>query len=140
MLFHDFAKKYNRKNSGFVTLVSVLAIGAIGVAIAVSVILLGVSSSRTSLAFQQSNQAMALANTCAEEALQEIRDSILFTGNGNLSIGEGTCSYTVTSQGGESRTITSRGDVGTIVRKVEIVINSITPTIGIASWQEVADF
>ena len=136
----ELTKKYNRKNNGFVTLVSVLAIGAVGVAIAVSLLLLGVGNSRTSLAYQQSNQAKALTSACAEEALQQIRDSTPFTGSGNLSLGQGTCSFTVTSQGGQNRTITVSGSVSTIIKKVEIVIDKITPTIEVVSWQEVLDF
>lgn len=128
------------EEKGYVTLLSVLILGAIGTAIAVSLLLLGVSSSRTSFALEQSNQAKALVNTCAEEALQQIRDSTPFTGTGNLTLGQGTCSYTVTSQGGHNRTITSSGTVGTILRKVKILIDTINPSINVTSWQEVADF
>ena len=138
MLYYPVKKRYN--NGGYSTLVSVLVVGAVGVAIAVSLILLGLGSLKTSFAHEQSNQAKALANACAEEALQQIRDSTLFTGSGNLTLGQGTCAYTVTSQGGQNRTITSSGTVGTIIRKVKIIINQITPTIQVVSWQEVVDF
>lgn len=127
-------------NRGYITLVSVLVVGAVGVAIAVSLILLGLGSSRTSFAIEQSNQAKALANACAEEALQQIRESTPFTGSGSLMLGQGTCTYTVTSQGSQNRTITSSGTVGTIIRKVKIIINKINPTIQVVSWQEVSDF
>lgn len=127
-------------NRGYITLISVLVVGAVGVTITISLILLGLSSSRTSFAVEQSNQAKALANACAEEALQEIRDSTPYTGSDNLTLGQGNCTYTVTSQGGQDRTITATGTVDTIVRKVEIVIDKINPTIEVVSWQEVADF
>ncbi len=139
-MFSSPIKKWYNNNSGYITLISVLVVSAVGVTVAVSLILLGLGSSRTSFAVEQSNQAKGLANACAEEALQQIRDSILFTGSGILAFGQGTCSYTVTSQGAENRTITSSGTVGTIVRKVKIVINKINPTIIVTSWQEVADF
>jgi len=129
----------HKKSSGYVTLISVLVVSAIGIAICASLILLGVGSSRTSFAVEQSNQAKGLASACAEEALQQIRDSTPFTGSGNLSLGQGTCAYTVTSQGGQNRTITASGTVGTIVRKVSIIINKITPLILLTSWQEVAN-
>lgn len=132
--------RYNKQSGGYITLISILAVGAVGVAIAVSLLLLGVGNSRTSFAHEQTNQAKALANTCAEKAMQQIRDSVSFTGSGNLSLGAGTCSYVVTSQGEQNRTITASGTVDTIVRKVKIVIDKITPTIEVVSWQEVADF
>lgn len=132
--------KTSQNGEGFVILISVLVVGAVGIAIALSLLLLGVGNSRTSFAVEQSNQAKALANTCAEEALQQIRDSTPYTGSGNLMLGQGTCAYAVTSQGGQNRTITASGTVGTIVRKVKVIINNINPQINVASWQEVADF
>lgn len=126
--------------SGFITLISVLVVGAVGIAVAFSLLLLGVGNSRTSFAIEQSNQAKALANACAEEALQQIRDSTPFIGSNNLTLGQGTCSYTVTSQGGQSRTVIAEGMVGTIYRKVKIIINKINPTIAVTSWQEVDSF
>lgn len=128
---------YNK--TGYITLISVLIVGVIGVAIATSLILLGLGMSRTSFALEQSNQAKALANTCIEEALQQIRDSTPFTGTDNLTLGQGTCAYTVTNNGGQNRTITSSGTVGTIIRKVEVIIDTINPQINITSWQEVAN-
>ncbi len=124
-------------NRGYITLISVLVVGAVGVAIALSVILLGLGSSRTSFAWEQSNQAKALANACAEEALQQIRNSTSYTGSGNLVLGQGTCDYLVTTQGGENRTITAVGEVGTIIRNVEIIVNAIEPAIGLVSWREI---
>lgn len=131
---------HNNKQDGFITLISVLVVGAVGVAITVSMILLGLGSSRTSFAIEQSNQAKALVNACVEEALQQIRDSTPFTGSGNLTLGQGTCSYTVTSQGGQNRTVTASGTVGPIVRKVTVIVDKINPVSIVTSWQEVTDF
>ena len=125
---------------GYVALITVLISGAIGVAIATSLLLLGLGSSRTSFALEQSNQAKALANACAEEALQQIRDSTPFTGTGSLTLGQGTCGYTVVNDGGENRTVTASGTVGTVVRKIKIIVNTINPAINLTSWQEAADF
>lgn len=129
-----------KNEKGYITLLSTLFLVAIGGVIAGSIILLGLGSSRSSFALVQSNQAKALANACAEEALQQIRNSTLFTGTGSLTLGQGLCSYTVTSGGSENRTIISTGTVGTVIRKVKIIISAINPTINITSWQEVADF
>lgn len=122
---------------GYITLMSVLVVGAVGVALTVSLILLGLGSSRTSFAVEQSNQAKALANACAEEALEQMREATDFTGNGSLALGAGNCTYNITSQGGENRTVTTSGTVGTLVRKVSILVNDITPVITVSSWQEI---
>lgn len=127
-------------SKGYITLISVLVVGAVGVAITVSLLLLGLGSSRTSFAYEQSNQAKALANACAEEALQTIRNNTSYVGTSGFDLGQGSCSYTVTNEGGENRTITAVGVVGIINRRVEVVIGDINPQINIVSWQEVADF
>jgi len=76
-------------NKGYITLLSVLVVGAVGIAITTSLILLGLSSSNTSFTYQQMHQAKNIANACAEEALEKIRESTAFVGSGNLSIGLG---------------------------------------------------
>lgn len=131
-------KWYN--NEGYITLISVLVVGAVGISIALSLILLGVGSARTSFAYDQSHQAVGLADACAEEALQQIHDSTPFTGSSTFTFSQGACNYTVTSQGGQQRTIVASSVVGTVIRKVKIIINRINPTILVTSWQEVADF
>ena len=133
------SKRWYCIDEGYITLISILTAGAVGVAIATSLLLLGIGSSRISFADEQSNQARALANVCAEEALQQIRDLSSFTGSNSLTLGLGTCSYTVASQGGQNRTIAASGTVGTIVRKISITINNISPLIILTSWQEVAN-
>lgn len=125
---------------GYITLISVLILSAVGTVIVVAILVLGSGSVRSGLALEQSVQAKALANACAEEALQQISDSIPFTGSGGLSLGQGTCSYTVASQGGQNRTVEASGTVDSVVRKVAITIDQIAPSISIVSWQEVDDF
>ena len=125
---------------GFVSLIAVIIVGAVGLSVAVFLLLNGIDSMRASLVGEQSSQARALADACVETSLELIREQTSYTGNGELTLGEGNCAYAVTSQGGQLRTITSTGTVAAMVRKVRIVIDAITPDITIASWQEVADF
>ena len=130
----------NRHSDGYVVLVTVIVLGAITALITSSILILGLDLSRTSLALEQSSSAKGLADACAEEALQQIRDFAPFTGTGNLIFEQGTCSYTVANTGGDQRLTTALGTVGTVVRKVKITSDAINPNINIISWQEVADF
>ncbi|MEK7608463.1 MAG: hypothetical protein AAB495_02700 [Patescibacteria group bacterium] len=124
------------KNKGFITLASVLVISAVGLSIALSLVLLGLGSSRTSFALNQSIQARGLANACAEESLRKVKNSLLFVGTSTLTLPGGTCVYAVTNTGGQARAITTSGQVGAIIRKVNISISRITPFITVTSWQE----
>ncbi|OGE76509.1 MAG: hypothetical protein A3C85_03730 [Candidatus Doudnabacteria bacterium RIFCSPHIGHO2_02_FULL_48_21] len=128
------------KQKGYIVLISVLLVSAIGAAISIAVILLGLGSSRSSFAVQQSRQAASAANACVEEALQQIRENSNFSGNDTLTVGQGSCSYAVASLGGQSRYIAASGTAGTIVRKSRVNIDAITPIINVVSWEEVADF
>ena len=130
-----------KKQRGYIALIVMLFFVAVGGAIATSLILLGVGASRTSFALDQSYQAKALANACAEEALQKLRESAAFTGSATISLGNGSCTYTVTVAG-QNRVITATGTIGSIIRKIRIrlSINPITLKFTISSWQEVADF
>lgn len=127
----------HKSSRGFITLISVLIVGVIGASITVSVVLLGLASLRTGFSVAQTYQAKALANACVEEGLRQIRDSTAYTGSGGLSMGQGACTYTVTSQGGQNRTIDASGTVDTTVRKVRVIVNDILPVLTPTSWQEV---
>lgn len=130
-----------KSQKGVLTLMSVLIAGAVGLAVGVSLILLGLAYSKSGLAFQQSNQAKALANACAEEALEQINLLNSYTAtNVSLTMGQGSCLYTVANTGGTTRKITTSGTVATIVRKNQITLSALSPSIIISSWQEVADF
>ena len=124
----------NNKEKGILTLMSVLLIGAIGLVVGISLILLGLANSRTSFVLLQSNQAKALANACTEEKLQQLMTSSNDYTGGSLTLGQGTCSYTATKQGSNA-IITASGKIGTITRKNQITA-SVNPVI-ISSWQEV---
>lgn len=127
------------RSHGFITLLSVLVVGVIGVATALSLLFMSIGSSNAGLATLRSSSARALANSCAEEALEQIHNAPSFTGTGTLSNSEGMCIYTVTTLGGQNRLIEATGTVATVVRKIRVNIDRITPRIQVVSWQEVAD-
>jgi len=132
--------KYKKADSGYIALITILIIGAVATVIATSLLLLGIGSARTSFTLGQSEKAKSLANTCSEEALLKIKRNSGYTGTSNLTLDGGNCTYTVTDLGGESREIQATGTVDTVVRKVKIEIDQISPKVNIVSWQEVPDF
>ncbi|MFA5076440.1 MAG: hypothetical protein WC480_03430 [Patescibacteria group bacterium] len=127
------------KKNGYVVFLSVLIASAVGIAVVMSLLLLGIGAINNSLVLEQSNQAKALANACAEEALGRIWLASTFTGTGSLTLGAGGCSYTVISSGDQSRVVTTSGTVGNIIRRLSISLTSINPQITVSSWRETAD-
>lgn len=129
----------SQKRPGYVLLLSVLILSAVGAAITVSLLLLGLAASRTSFASARSIQARTLADACAEEALQQLRLSSSYLGSGNLTLGAGTCTYSVTDAGGGNRNITAAGTVGTVVRRISTSVTAYNPYLTLPNWQETAN-
>ena len=125
---------------GYITLISTLVVGAVGIAVVAALLTQGVGLSRSAFAREQSAQSGALADACAEEALQQLADNNTFVGTQGLTLGQGSCSYTVTNTGGSTRRVESTGTVGTVTRKVLVVVSVISPQVQLSSWQEVVDF
>jgi len=125
---------------GYIALISILIITAVTSLVAISAILMSINESNMGLTKNLSAEAYYLAEACAQEGLQQIADSIPFTGSGGLSLGNGTCSYVVASQGGQDRTVEASGTVNNIIRKTKITVDAITPNVNVTLWDEVADF
>ena len=128
----DFSK-------GYIALLAVLVVGAASLAIATALLLTAADSQRSTLISQESAEARSLATACAEEAIQQIHDNTSFTGTNGLTLGQGTCSYTVTNPGGSSRTVTASGTVNTTIRRLQISITVGASSLSVSSWQEVAN-
>lgn len=122
---------------GYIALIAVLIVGAASLAIALTLLVGGTDNQRSALVTQQSAGARGLAKSCVEEALQQMRDSSTFTGTSGFALGQGGCTFVVTNDGGNSRTIDTTGTVGGIVRKIRIHATITSSSISITSWQEV---
>ena len=126
------------RQRGYIALLAVMIVGTAATAIALALLTIGADSQRAALIEQQSKQARALAVACGEEALQQIHDNAAFSGTNNLSLGQGTCSYTVVVTSGTVRTVTAVGTVGNVARNLQISVTIGTSSISITSWQEVS--
>lgn len=123
-------------SDGYVALLSVLIIGAAATAISLTLLISGVNSQQSALATQQAIQARELANGCAEEALQKVHDSTLYTGSGTLNLDTiSYCNYTVLNAAGVA-TISSTGVVNSVVKKLVVYATINSTNITITSWQE----
>lgn len=133
----------NRKSSienGYILLISILIISAIGLTISISLVLLGIGFSKSSFSLDRSAKAKYYADACVESALQAIWDTD-FVGSGSLNFSPGEdCSYEVINDGGNNRTIQASGVSGSVTRKTKVTIDQLSPTIRVTAWQDVADF
>jgi hypothetical protein len=126
------------RQQGYIAILTVLIVGAVATAIGTTVLILGADSQRSALIEQQSKQARFLAVACGQEGLQILHDNTGYIGTANLTLGQGTCSYTVASTGTSTRTITTSATVGNTVKKIQISVTINSSNISISSWQEIS--
>ncbi len=135
-----FILKLNKKDErGYIVLLTVLIVGAVAASIASSLLFLGTDASRQANVKDRSAQAMAMADACAEEALEKIRAAGTFTGIGSIIFDNGSCSYNVVNTGGTNRQVTASSTVETVIRKVKITLDKVKP-LNVTLWQEAIDF
>ena len=130
----------NLNKNGFAVLIGVLIVGAFGVSIVLYLVLSGLYSYQNSFTLEQSNLAKATTNSCIEVALNKIQLCSSTVGIGNVQLAGNSCDYEIINNGDQSRTIQATSKVGTVVRKVKVLIDQIDPKITIDSWQEVVAF
>lgn len=132
--------KIETRSRGYITLISTLVVGAVGLSVVTATILLGLGAARNSFALQQSAAAKALANACVETALEEIHADTAYTGSGGLTLSTGTCSYAVSNTGGTSRMVYGTGQADDFIRKIKVTLTADSSGLVILSWQDVADY
>lgn len=123
--------------NGYVAIMAVLVLGAVTTAVGLTLLVTGMDAQRSSLVSQQSAQAKKLADACAEEALQRLRELNTVTGAGSLSFGNGSCAYNISVTSGLDRYITSSANVGGVIRKVEVYATIRPLSISVTSYKEV---
>lgn len=130
-----------RSRRGYILLLSILVIGAIGSVILSSLMLLGINASQVGMSIQQSGQALNYAQGCADYALLQLRNSLNFTGNEMLTYTNGTCEIlTVGGVDNGNRILCTEGQAGDSIRRLEIIVSQVLPQTKISSWQETAAF
>ena len=140
MRYKIYNLRFTESKQGYIALTTVLILGAIGMLLVTSSLLIGTIQSQTVVSVINSFRSESYANGCAEEALKEIRLSTPYSGTDTLSFSNGSCNYSVINTGGQDRRIEASGVSSGSTKRVLITIDSINPDINISSWQEVANF
>ena len=131
----------NRGEQGIVIMLGILILGAVGIAISVASILSGINQSLTSGVEIESAQARALANACAEVALNKLRLQPSYAGNETIAIDNDVCQIRpVLNSGTSTPTIQTQATKRSSTKRVQIIISARNPRIQLGSWTEVADY
>jgi hypothetical protein len=121
-------------NSGYIALMTVIILGVVVSVVATSLVLLGLGYTRTSLSELKWASAKFAAEACTEDALRQIRLVPAFTGTGNLTLSNSTCSYTVSSS--TTSSILSTGISGNSTHRIIVDLSSRTPVVTFTRWRD----
>ncbi len=128
------------KKPGFVALISVIIISSIVLSIGIWMIFTNLNASLAGLTIRQSQQARALAKSCAESALLQLANDFNNINNNSLTYPEGFCDYNILVINANSKRINVSANVDNIIRKESLDLSLINNNLLISSWQELADF
>lgn len=130
-----------RARNGYIFLLSIIMVGAIAVATLSSLLMIGVGSMQIGFTVRQSEQARSLAQTCAERALRSLWEDTAYAGAEELSFNEGQCDILqIGGSGNGNRSVCAEGRVGPTVRRYEILLERVLPSIQVSAWREVDQF
>lgn len=146
MLQHlDFLNK-SKNSRGYVALMSVLIISAIGVIIVTSLLSLGTSYQRSIFVIQQQFNTQSLSHACSNVALMKIKLDALYEGGESINFGADNCDILPITQTNGLYTIKIQSVSNYISQKTQIVVSRIenpdtfAVTLTIESWKNMADF
>lgn len=136
MRFHKYMKHQQKSENrrGYIALVSLLMISAVALGIVLVVSSLSISEAQMSLSVKKGSEARYIAEACAENALEMIKDSPAYSEE-SLSIFGGSCTISI-STAGSDWTVTSTAEKDNYSKTIEVQLTR-TSQITINSWQEI---
>lgn len=115
-------------------LITLLIFVVVALTVTTTATILIISSGRNTTRLEMGLTALNIAESGAENAILRLLRDPDYTGEPDLTIGEGTAAITIT--GTNPKTITSEGRIGNFVRRVEVVV-SYSSILNITSWKEI---
>src|SRR3990167_3088016 len=112
-----------------VTLLVFIAVATTITAAATTVTLI---NSQTTGKFAQGEAALTIAHAGADNAVLRLLRDPNYSGETDLSIGNGTA--TITVSGSSVKTITAEGKDGNFIRKIQVVGTFVNNTFTVSSW------
>ncbi|MFH1546936.1 MAG: hypothetical protein ABIC57_00445 [bacterium] len=130
-----------KDNKGYITLGNVITVGSMALAVAVSLLIIGINSYESTHTVEEAVIAQSLSDACGEVALNELKLNDGYIGNETIAIEDHSCDIEplIFNVDG-SITINTIGYKNDVVRKTQIIISGTKPSLQLESWREVADF
>lgn len=126
------------KKRGYITLVSILIVSSVGLIVVFSSLSINIENIISISSIQNGKQSKALAEACAEIALNELKISTSYTGNQVRNLSFGTCTVgTISGTGNTNRSFQVSSSQDGYYFRINITVGTVNPNIIIQSWDEV---
>lgn len=128
-------------NRGFTTITATLVIGFAAVSAVSVALLLQTDYARGEVIRERSAALESVADGCAAEAIQKLRDDNTYAGGEVITIGSLTCSIAAPlGSGEENRTVRITANDGEVYKSLEIVIDDLLPQPVISKYEFLSTF
>lgn len=130
-------KKNKNRRNGFMALIAVLIVSAVGLSVSIFLLFIGSSFSETILNYEKSLKALNYAEACMDKALFELylsSDNTIIPGN--ILFEDGFCYYEMNHVNNVVN-LSSVGEVDSLKRMLTVPIIEFSPKIIIDSWSEI---
>lgn len=124
---------FSAKHAGAAVLILVLVLGAVALTIATSLALGSVGELSMGFSDVQSKKSLDLADSCAQEGLLKLWDDLAYSGE-TFSMGEGTCTMTVTTIPG-GKQIDAEATYQRWVTHTVVTLDITGTRLQITNWQ-----
>lgn len=138
-LIHELFMALHQSDNGYITLLSVLIVSAIGLSVSLSLLSLGGGATQITDVWQKQFQAKNYSESCVEIAISELLLNGGAPSTGGITFSDGSCSYSVAADVSNWE-IQSTGMAGSVVRRVRAVVDLTGMESVIVSWQEISSF
>jgi len=126
---------HSHRRPGAMLLLTVLVMGAVALAIVMSMAMRGIGEMGMAMGEARSQEAFAVSDGCLEEGMLRLALSSSFTGS-TLTLGSVQCSITVTPTTGDVRTIAAIATRDRWTRKASVRVDLSGPRLQIVWWKQ----
>lgn len=133
--------KFIKNKEGFIALTSVLIISAFFILLFSGMFFSASEQMERVDNREKAVKASMLANGCAEEALNSLRENIDYLGGETKTIGSYSCDILSLDRTETMRVIKAQATVGNFTKKIQVEADvQYHPDLKILDWREVTEF
>lgn len=128
-------------NNGFIAITAIILLSAFFIVLFVGMFFSAAEEMERTVDKEKIMIALSLANSCAEEALNRLKNDINYDGEESINIGKYQCDILELESTEYMKTIKTEGEADGYLKRIQIEVSIQNyPELEIIDWQEVSDF